>query len=372
MTTRRTVFAAIEGWQTDRQSAAFRAFGRSASHALSIKAYRTGSLGISAEACREAFAASLDPSASAALTDDAAARAFFETWFEPVVLGNPDRRPGLVTGYYEPMVFVAHGRDQTHACPFLRRPAHLVEVPDPDNPPEGIEPGFAFMLDDGSGIRPCPDRAAIEDGAFDHEELAIAWARDPADVFFAQVQGSARLAFPDGSIRRITYAAKSGHPFTGIGRLLVDRGEIPADAVSMQSIRAWLATHPTRAAALMRENRSYIFFKDGPVDDPGLGPVGAAKVPLEAGRSLAVDRQIHTFGLPVFVEAAGLSDPDGPASFRRLMIAQDTGSAITGLVRGDIFFGSGEKAGEKAGNVKAQAQFTLLVPKELAEGVANG
>lgn len=363
-------FSGIEGWKEDAHSSAFRAFVRSARHALTVKAYRTGSLGIDTEACFPAFRAAL--AIEGADHDDEKARAFFEHWFEPVRLNNPDGLPGLVTGYYEPEVAVSATLDDVHRTPFLRKPDNLVPVPDPDNPPAGLERGFAFMLADRQGkVRPCPDRAAIETGFFDTGRLAIGWAADPADVFFAHVQGSARLRFGDGTAKRITYAAKSGHPFTGIGRLLVERGEISSDVISMQTIRAWLAANQDRAPALMRENRSYIFFAESPVQDPSLGPVGAAKVPLEAGRSLAVDRLVHTFGLPIFVTAEELCDPDHDRPFRRLMIAQDTGSAITGHVRGDIFFGSGSEAGEKAGGVKATASFILLVPKGAKERLSR-
>ena len=181
--------------------------------------------------------------------------------------------------------------------------------------------------------------------------------------FFAHVQGSARLDFGNGEVARITYAAKSGHPFTGIGRLLIERGEIPASEISMQSIRRWLRDNPQLSDALMWENRSFIFFDEVPVPDQSLGPVAAAKVPLEPGRSMAVDRLLHSFGTPFFVQAPKLKDFDGDKSFARLMIAQDTGSAILGPARGDLFTGSGDNAGELAGAVNAVARFTVLLPR---------
>ncbi|MGN6448886.1 MAG: MltA domain-containing protein, partial [Brucella intermedia] len=192
----------------------------------------------------------------------------------------------------------------------------------------------------------------------------IAFVADRVDVFFAHVQGAARLKLRDGQVLRITYAAKTGHPFTGIGRILVADGEIPASEISMQAIRRWLAEHPDRADDLIWRNRSYIFFREAPVDDPDAGPVAAAKVPLTAGRSLAVDRLLHTFGTPIHVSAPTVTVFDGEP-FARLMIAQDTGTAIVGPARGDLFAGSGEAAGEIAGGVKNDAEFYALVPRTL-------
>jgi membrane-bound lytic murein transglycosylase A len=158
---------------------------------------------------------------------------------------------------------------------------------------------------------------------------------------------------------RVTYAAKSGHPYTPIGRVLVETGALPKGGATMQTIRAWLAAHPGEAAGIMARNRSFIFFREASVDDPALGPVAAAKVPLTAGRSLAVDRLIHSFGTPVFVATT----LPGGAAFRRLMVAQDTGTAIVGAARGDIFFGSGDEAGKIAGAMQAGGRFVVLMPR---------
>lgn len=352
-------FSTLPGWADDRPAAAFAAFRRSAGFATAHKSYRTGSLGLSFEDFAPAYAAALaQPLSESGYPSDPEARAFFEKWFRPVEISSAGET-GFVTGYYEPEVDVSEHAESGYRFPFLRKPENLVKVPDPDNPPAGIPPGYAFMLEDSTC---CPDRQAIESGAFEDRGLEIAWAKSRADVFFAHVQGCARLRFPDGRVERITYAAKSGHPFTGIGGLLVKRGEIAADTVSMASIRHWLATHPERADSLMHENRSFIFFETAAVEDDYLGPVAAAKVPLEPGRSLAVDRRIHTFGTPIFVNAPELQDFDAPRPFARLMIAQDTGTAIVGPARGDLFAGCGFEAGEKAGSIKAAAKFVILAP----------
>src|SRR5690606_19537473 len=184
---------------------------------------------------------------------------------------------------------------------------------------------LAFGRKTDDGIVPYWDRGAIDRGALRGRGLEIAWLADPVDAYFIHVQGAARLRMSDGRMVRVTYAAKSGHPFTGAGRVLADLGEIPLEQVTMQSIRAWFRANPDRVNDILWQNRSYIFCREAPVDDPALGPVAAAKVPLTPGRSIAVDRLPHTFGTPFYIDAPALTAFDGKP-FRRLMIAQDTGS----------------------------------------------
>ncbi len=358
---RPVAFDAIEGWAEDDMRAALRAFRRTALHALAHGDYPRRAAAPPPEAWRPAFARArdLDP---AAITADQA-KSFFETEFEAVAVEPSPGLEGKVTAYYEPLVSARRERGGEYVHPFLRRPPELVEVKDPDHPPSGVPKGFAFALSSDDGLRECHDRQAVDQGAFAGRGLEMAWARDKADVFFTQVQGSARLDFGDGTGMRIGYAAKSGHPFTGIGRILVERGEIPQTEISMQSIRSWLGAHPDEADRLMWQNRSYIFFREIDIPDDAPGPVGAAGVPLEPGRSLAVDRSIHSYGTPVFVSAPNLTDFDHDTPFRRLMIAQDTGSAIVGPARGDLFVGSGDHAGELAGGVNVMASFVLLLPR---------
>lgn len=359
---RAATFSSLPGWADDQPAAALAAFCRSARRALDGAPYKTGSLGLTHADFEAAFSAALSlPASAAGQPGDPEARGFFETWFRPVEI-VPGEGSGFVTGYYEPDVEVSETAGPRHAYPFLKKPAGLQKVPDPDRPPAGVPKGYAFMLMEAGQPRCCPDRRAIETGAFEGENLEIAWAASRADVFFAHVQGCARLRFADGRSTRVTYDGKSGHPFTGIGRLLVERGAIDPDVISMAAIRRWLAENPDQAEDLMRENRSYIFFREAPVEDERLGPVAAAKVALEPGRSLAVDRHIHSFGTPIFVSAPELEDFDAPRPFARLMVAQDTGTAITGPARGDLFAGSGPAAGAKAGAIRNAARFVALAP----------
>lgn len=331
-------FAGCPGWAEDDHAAAFAAFRRSAFRVLE-KPYRSGSLGVTFESLAPIFAASREEPAGTA-------RDFFETHFLPCLIRPEAGEKGFVTGFYEPEIAASPVRTGRFRVPFLRKPDDLVEQAE------------------------YHDRRAIETGALEGRNLEIAYVEDRVDAYFAHVQGAARLHMPDGTALRITFAAKSGHPFTGAGRVLIDHGELPERDVTMQSIRAWFAKNPHRIDEILWRNRSYIFFREAPVDEPALGPIAAAKVPLTPGRSIAVDRLLHTFGTPFFIDAPDLHafDPDKAAGFRRLMIAQDTGSAITGPARGDLFAGSGFAAGEIAGVIRNRADFYVLAPRTLLKG----
>jgi membrane-bound lytic murein transglycosylase A len=352
-------FQDLPGWAADDHLAAFAAFARSA-HRVLEKPYRTGSLGVDCTAFAEAYAEARD----LVPDDNSAARAFFERHFIPCRVQPSDNvEHGFVTGFYEPVAQASPVKSEKFAYPLYARPADLVDIND-GNRPHGMDPYLAFGRKTSAGIVEYFDRPAIEQGALSGQGLEIAWLEDPVDVFFIHVQGAARLVMPDGSTRRVTYAAKTGQRFTGAGRVLVDLGELPLADVTMQSIRAWFRANPGRVNEILWRNRSFIFFRDAAVDDPALGPIAAAKVPLAPGRSMAVDRLLHTFGTPFFIDAPTLTAFDG-APFRRLMIAQDTGSAIVGNARGDLFAGSGDAAGEIAGVIKHPADFYALVPTTL-------
>ncbi|MBX3584086.1 MAG: murein transglycosylase A [Rhizobiaceae bacterium] len=358
---RQVAFADLDGWLEDDHLEAYRAFRRSAFQALE-RPYRTGSLGVAFESFRQAYRDSRETLAANA----ASARAFFEEHFVPALVIPESTGRGFITGFYEPVVDASPVPTDTFVVPLLARPADLVDVDD-TNRPAGMDPYLAFGRVKGPSLTEYHDRQAIEQGALADEGLEIAWLESRIDAFFIHVQGAARLNMTDGSARRVTYAAKSGQRFTGIGKVLADLGEIPLERVTMQSIRAWLASHPERHDEILWKNRSYIFFREAMVDDPTLGPVAAAKVPLTPGRSLAVDRLLHTFGTPFFIHAPSLN-AFGGQGFRRLMIAQDTGSAIVGPARGDLFVGSGDEAGEIAGVVRNAADFYALLPRGLVEG----
>lgn len=292
--------------------------------------------------------------------DDAVARAFLETWFRPERIGEPES--GFLTGYFEPELAASHTRSAAFPVPVLARPDDLVAV-DPDSRPETLPEGYAFARRTADGLEPYADRAAIEAGALDGRGLEIAWLADPVDAFFMHVQGSGRLRFADGSTLRVNFAAKSGHPYTAIGRIVVEEGHMAREDLDYASLRAWLKAHPDEAREIMAQNRSYIFFRPVEGLSEADGPVGAAEVPLTPEISLAIDRTHHEFGMPLWVDARLPAAEAGPeVPFRRLMIAEDRGSAIIGEARGDVFFGSGDAAGARAGRIKHRATLYRLVP----------
>jgi membrane-bound lytic murein transglycosylase A len=348
-------FAALPGWAEDDHAAAFGAFRLSAA-AIAGKAPKTRRMGIDGE--------SLVPVAHRALAlgkiDRARARAFFEAEFAAFHV-RPDDSDGFYTGYYEPEVTGSRKRTERYATPLYSRPPDLVDLDDASRP-AGMDRSIRFArLRDGR-IDPYPDRAEIEAGYLRGKGLELVWLADPIDAFYIHIQGSARVSLIDGGVMRVGFDGKSGQPYTPIGRVLLQHGALERGNVTMDSIRAWLNAHPAEAPGVMRQNRSFIFFREIKAADPKLGPVAAAGVQITAGRSLAVDRELHTFHLPVWVETR-VPGPDDLEPFRRLMIAQDTGSAIVGPARGDIFFGAGDKAARQAGPMQASGRFVLLAPK---------
>ncbi len=345
-------FSDISSWRDDDHAAAFRTFLIGAP-AIAATPPKTRALGIDGSRLQRIAAEALALDVSA----EGAARAFFEQRFVP----HRIKAPGFVTGYFEPEVAASRVPTQRFATPLHRRPPELVDVSE-ESRPDGWDPELRFARATEGGLEPFFDRAAIEDGALQGRGLELAFVESPVDAFYIHVQGSARLRLIDGGTLRIAFAGKSGHPYTSIGRLAVERGLLSRDKADKDGLEAWLKANPEAARALMRENRSYIFFRETELGESE-GPMGAAGVPLTTLRSLAVDRTLHTFHTPVWVEARGLADPERNGPFRRLMIAQDTGSAIVGPARGDLFFGSGAAAGSAAGRVRHEASMVLLVPK---------
>ncbi|WP_337267749.1 murein transglycosylase A [Oryzifoliimicrobium ureilyticus] len=352
-------FDELPGWKDDNPSSLFTAMEDCYRHITEVKPYRTGSTGLGSDDLLPLLAAVRGFAPSTA----AEARSFFENMCQPVKVRELAGQRGFVTAFYEPEVEVSDSLDAVFRYPFYRRPDDLIDLDD-NNRPADLDPSYAFGRMVENEIKPYADRAAIDSGFLAGQGLEIAWAKSKVDVFFAHVQGACRLVYPDGRVKRITYAAKAGHPFSAIGKRLIELGEIETKAISMQSIRQWLNEHPDRVDEILWHNRSYIFFRE--TDSPSLskGPIAAAKVPLVAGRSLAVDRSIHSFGFPFFISAETLKHLDQGQPFQHLMLALDTGSAIVGPQRGDIFTGSGFTAGELAGTVRHPADFYILVPKQ--------
>lgn len=348
---KKVAFRDLAGWEDDDQHKALAAFQRFCSKPGSFGT--TGLSGHEPANLKALCHAAADPG----LTTSDTARQFFETRFTAHRITDP----GFVTGYFEPEVAASRIPTDDFTVPLHRKPEGLVAIA-AETRPAGWAPEISHGRRTGNGFSELPDRAAIMAGALDDENLELVWLADPVDAYFIHVQGSARLRLTDGSVMRVGYAGKTGHPYTGIGKLLVQRGEGTPEDFTMAGLRSWLSQNPDKRDALFGENRSYIFFREVLETGPDDGPVGAAGLPLVAGRSLAIDPAYLPYGAFVFVEA-GFKDPDGSGrNFSRLMIADDTGSAIRGRARGDIFTGSGDRAGEIAGDIRHGATFTVLVP----------
>ncbi len=270
---------------------------------------------------------------------------------------------GLLTGYYEPLVEGSRTPQGAFQTPLYKRPPDLVNLVDEtQRGAVGAALTHARKTDQG-GTEPYPTRAQIDQGVLKGRGLELVYLADPVEVFFLQVQGSGRVKLTDGSTIRIHYDGKNGHPYTSIGRYLIDKGLLAADKVSMGALKRWLQADPERAKLVLWQNASYVFFRELKGAEAA-GPLGALGTQLTPGRSLAVDTGHHPLGLPIYVSGEGMTHVDKAGAFNRLMIAQDVGSAIKGPERGDIYFGSGDAAGQLAGVTKHAGRFIVLLPKE--------
>ena len=354
LTMTRVPFSALPGWTEDHLSTAIPALQHECTQLAGMPA--TAPLGGDAAATRLGGQAGQWRSLCAAAAavppgDDVAARTMLERELQPYALGDNGKAEGLFTGYYEPQVDGATRRGGRYQTPLLRRPADLVQA--------NVGALNAGRMANGKLV-PYYDRAAIERGALAGKHLELLFVADPVDAFFLEIQGSGRVQLPDGRIIRVTYDGANGRPYVPIGRLLIERGEITRENMSLQTIRAWLVAHPDQAPALMDANPSYVFFAVLTQTSPEAGAPGALGVPLTPGRSLAVDRRFLPMAAPVFVAT---SNPLDGAPWRHLLFAQDVGGAIMGPVRGDIFFGWGAEAEAMAGWMKQQGTAYLLLPR---------
>lgn len=308
-------FESLAGWEADNHRAALTSF---------------------LETCDRLDGADWTPLCALAAdagTSDASARAFFELFFRPVLIGTP---PALFTGYYEPELNGSPTRTPRFAWPIYRRPPELQD-------------GQVYY-----------DRATIETGALRGRGLEIAWLEDPVEVYFLQIQGSGRIRMPDGHVVRVGYAGRNGHAYRSVGQEMIRRGSHRPDQVSAQEIRAYVKRNGRAGTDLLNINPSYVFFRklaDLPADK---GPIGAMGRSITAFRSVAIDPAYTPLGAPVWIEK------DGANPIRSLMVAQDTGGAIKGAQRADIFFGTGLEAGEAAGTVKDGGRMIVLLPIDRA------
>ncbi|GAA4504264.1 murein transglycosylase A [Gluconacetobacter tumulicola] len=343
-------FSSLSGWGPDEAGRALPVFLKECRHLGRLPAETTlgtesgpgARVGDWLPACRAAAVLPVD--------DNAAAQRFYETWFQPVLMSSS----ALFTGYYEPEVRGALSRGGVYQTPVYRVPDDLTRARATDGRMvSGHWQGGQFV--------PYWSRAQIDAGALAGRNLEMLWVADPADLFFLQIQGSGRVRLPSGQIVRLCFGGKNGQPYVPLGRVLVQKGEMSEDDVSMQSIRAWLAAHPEQARAVMEENPNYVFFNaldDVPVS---LGAPGAMGVPLEPGRSAAVDRGVIPLGTPMWVETS-LPAPSNQ-TWRRLVYAQDIGTDIKGAARADLFLGWGDEAEQTAGAMRQSGRLIALLPR---------
>jgi membrane-bound lytic murein transglycosylase A len=362
-------FSELDQFEADDHLAAFAAFARSAAAICeghrALRPARPARAGLAA-LCHKALA---DPPRTRPQ-----ARRFFTENFRPfrVMTRNRDAPEfGFVTGYFEPVVAGALVASAEFGVPLLARPDDLVTLAQGETVP-GVDPGLNAAQRLPQGLyAPYPERAEIEAGAIAAHTRPIIWLRDCLEAFLVQVQGSARVVLPDGTMRRLVYAGRNGRPYSSLGRILVEMGEIPAQDMGIARLKEWIYAHglqPGEAgAALMLRNKSYVFFR---LEDDAAGcdgPIGGAGTRLLPLRSIAIDRSLWSYGLPFWISADLPWDGPAASPFRRLMIAQDTGSAIVGAARADLFFGTGDSAGARAGEIRHRCDFVVLLPLERDE-----
>jgi membrane-bound lytic murein transglycosylase A len=333
-------FSALNGWNDDDHAAAFNSF----LHSCDAIRHATPKILRRAKPVYRGLYKVCQRALAAGMLDREAARKFFEDNFKPVRIAPAGETQGFYTGYYEVEFAGSRFPSDKFTVPLYRVPKKL----------EGRSTVFGDYV-----------RAKIEDGVLAGKGLEICWIEDPIDAFFAQIQGSARVKLDSGDVLRLNYIASNGKPYYPVGKDLIDRGIVTREDMTMDRIRQWMTANPEEGKELRRKNRSYVFFTETGLD-PHEKIEGAQGVPLTPLRSLAVDRKIHVYGTPVWVEAElpiASELPETP--FNHLLIAQDTGSAIVGPARADIYFGRGEGIGSIAGRIKQHGRFVMLVPSEL-------
>jgi membrane-bound lytic murein transglycosylase A len=361
-------FGDIPGWQQDDPVAALAAFRKSCSAILrknpaSPMGGNAGTAGDWRVVCRQ-----VEDFGEVADMKPETARAFLETALVPFRITNDGTRTGQLTGYFEIDVKGSRVKRPGYNVPIYKRPPDLVSVDLGLFRPAYAGERIAGRVD-GNKLVPFEDRAAITKGALAGKGLELAWLADPVDAFFLSIQGSGRISLPNGGVMRVGYAGQNGYPYRSIGKLLIERGDMTLEDVSMQSIRAWLEAHPDQAGDILNANPSYVFFRRLEGD----GPIGTEGVALTPGRSLAVDDDYIGLGVPVFLDGVvpGPAEGTPDEKFQRLVTAQDTGGAINGPLRGDVFWGSGDGAAYRAGVMNSTAEFYELLPVALADTLAG-
>jgi membrane-bound lytic murein transglycosylase A len=290
--------------------------------------------------------------------DNNSLHAFFEEGFIPYQVYNPDgSSQGLITGYYEPRLYGSRVKTARFRYPLYAPPDDLLTIDLGDQYPQLKDLRLRGRLQ-GNRVVPYYNRGEIDNGKAPLQGRELFWVDNAVDLFFLQIQGSGRIELPDGSLVKVGYAEQNGHPYNSIGKKLAEMGAFKLEESSMQNIKLWAEKHPDKLSSLLEQNPSYVFFRELPNSLPA--PLGALGVPLTNEYSLAVDTRTIPLGAPVFLST---TYPNTTEPLNRLMLAQDTGGAIKGAVRGDFFWGFGEQAGAQAGRMKQSGQMWVLFPK---------
>lgn len=363
---RQASWAELPGWQAgDDMGATWAAFVRNcqAVMARGARPAASGSAVVAAKPWRRVCAAAVDPATRADPARPATVRQFMQQWLQPwrVADGAGKSVTGMVTGYYEPLVRASRVRGGVYQWPLYAVPADMLTIDLGALYPELAGKRVRGKLD-GKRVVPYDSRAELERSG--RQPDALVWVDDPVDAFFLQVQGSGRaqlMAGPDaGSTIRLAYADQNGHPYASIGRWLVQQGELTLDQASMQNIKAWAQRNPQRVREMLNANPSVVFFREEVMPNATLGPRGAMSVPLTAEHSVAVDPQFVPLGAPLWLATTW---PGTTRELNRMVMAQDTGSAIRGAARADFYWGYGEDAGALAGRMKQNGRMWVLWPK---------
>jgi membrane-bound lytic murein transglycosylase A len=363
----------LDGWASDDHAVAFATFNascRSIVRAIAFSAESANSRPGGVRPVRAALEEVCARAVKAGGLGSEAARRFFETNFVPVRIRKLGETAGFVTGYYEPIVDGSRFPTREFTVPLYRRPNDLVAPGVADGGPFPNS-GRVFRRMPTGELVPYYDRGEIEDGALEGRHLEICWLRSAAEALSIQIEGSARIRLEDGSILRINYDAHNGYSYVPIGRVLIERHLLQREEVSTQRVRQWLHDNPEGAKEVRRQNKQIVFFRIVGLDDD-TETIGGQGVPLSPGRSIAVDKALHVYGTPFFIEAdLPLATPLSRSPFRRIVIAQDTGSAIVGPARADLYFGAGNEAAQVADRIRQDGRFTILLPRELDPSAAG-
>jgi membrane-bound lytic murein transglycosylase A len=357
----------LDGWTSDDHAVAFATFNASCRAIVRAVAVRAESE-TDHTADRRPVGAALEQVCVHAMRagelGSETARQFFETNFVPVRIRKLGDPAGFVTGYYDPIVDGSRFPTREFTVPLYRRPRDLVAPGVAEGSPFP-NTGRAFRRAATGKLVPYYDRGEIEDGALDGRHLEICWLRTAAEALSIEMEGSGRVRLEDGSMLRISYDAHNGYSYVPAGRVLIERHLMQREEVSPQRIRQWMHDHPEGAKEVRRQNRQIVFFRIVGLDDD-TETIGGQGIPLSPGRSIAVDKALHRYGTPFFIEAdLPLTSLVNRSSFRRIMIAQDTGSAIIGPARADLYFGAGNEAGQVAERIRQNGRFTILLPREI-------